>query len=145
MNPSLCSDVEVLIDKVFDAVVPHKQYRVLTADEYAPCQRTVVHVHELPEGYNTPFSDESYEYKMQAIKACQYPAKNGDEAVGSFVSLAVRLGLAYAITSEIVDFLWPYMAGSYIYEFDKPPVLNMRAFVATYDHMGWPACADYEY
>lgn len=137
------SAVEELIDLIFDRVVPNQQYKVLTAEEYVPCQRSVVHVHEMPEGYYTPFSDVSYDYKMQAIEASQFPHKMNCNA---FISVAVRLGLSWRVTENVVTFLWPYLDGAPIYEAAKKlPVLNMRAFVATYRYMGWPATADYEY
>jgi len=142
MDHLVSEHVERLIGKVFDAVVPHKQYKVISADEPVACQRSVVHVHELPQGYVTPFSDEEYDYMMQAIKACQYPLYNDFNA---FVTTAVRLGLAYEVTDNTSNFLWPYLMGSRIYEQVKGPILNMRAFVATYGYMGWPATADYEY
>ena len=143
MNPSLCPDLEVLIDKVFDAVVPHKQYKVLTADEYVSCQRSVVHVHEMPTKYITPFSDVSYDYKMQAIKASQYPNdENGD--FNGFLTVVLRCGLAYLVTADVTNPLWAYTTGSCQYQRNTGPLLHMRAFVATYIAMGLDAF-NYEY
>lgn len=143
MNPSLCPDLERLIDKVFDAVVPHKQYKIISADEYVPCQRSIVHVHEMPTEYITPFSDVSYDYKVQAIKACQYPA-NPTGGFDGFLSVVVRCGLARDVTGGLTPALWAYTEGAEKYTRLNGPILHMRAFVASYIALGLDAF-NYEY
>lgn len=148
MNPSLCHDLEVLIDKVFDAVVPHKQYKIITAEEYVPCQRSVVHVHPMPDGYVTPFSDVDYDYKMQAIEAMQYPGGNswyGIKKFNEFIRLTLRLNEGHMLLTDTAGFLWAYLEGARQYEAKKGPVLHMRSLIATYLALGWPETLQYEY
>lgn len=142
MNPSLSDDLERLIDKVFNAVVPHAQYKIIGEAEPVPCQRHVSHVYELPQDYVTPFSSTDYDYKLQAIGAVYGMRRVFDK----FIYKVVDLGDAKEITTEVVQVLWACTDGCRHFEQVRGYVPeHMRAFVATYAALGIDEALFYEY
>lgn len=139
---TLSEDLEELIDYVFDAVVPYKQYRVIRADDYLGCARMIVPVHELPIDYITPFSETDYDYQIAAIVSRRLL----DTPFTYIMKCIVGMNRGHMLTTEVVNTLWAYTEAAEYYERERGYLpINMRAFVASVVALGIDEAMQYDY
>lgn len=141
------TNLEFLIDNIFNRVVPGQNYRVVSPDEHETVG-SIIRVNELPTDYVSPFSSTDYDYKLAAIQKYVPPLLvniGTDYAYARFLFYVSTAGskIADRLTGDDAETMRVYYNESSAYtQYTGLPVLNMRAFIAAYKDMGLAA---YEY